>query len=235
MYRPMTPETASTDSANLQTFLVRLLFCDRTFSRYCENAEAIAAEFNLSPASLVQLPDCATPQLIAERHGRKMGVLSEIRNAFGQAYPLIEAIPEYRFENFLCDDAFFAASSGLPHPHGAGSGYENVSKFFFWARNRLAFSGSAARAEAGLMMKGDFAAYLIGLYKRGSQDFYRQFARGIYWREDTEHPLPIILMTAELHVFRLAEEAQRRALLKSGAVDLDRLSPGGNEADIDPI
>lgn len=231
----MTPETASTDPANLQIFLVRLLFCDMTFARYCADPEAIAAEFSLSPASLAQLPDCATPQLIAERHGRKMGVLGEIRKAFGQAYPLIEAIPEYRFENFLCDDAFFSASSGLPHPHGAGGGYENISKFFFWARNRLALCGSPARLKAGLMMKGDFAAYLIGLHNRGSQDFYRQFARGIYWREDSEHPLPIILMTAEHHVFRIADDRQRRAMLTSGAVDLDRLSPGGIEADTDLI
>lgn len=221
----MTPETPAVDAERLQTLMVRLLFCDMTFEKYRRDPAAAAAAFGLGPQSLALLPAADTPQLLAERHGRKMGVLGEVKKIFGQAYPLIDAIPEYRFEDFLCDDAFFDASSGLPHPYGVGPGYENASKFFFWVRKRLDFTRTSTRINAGLTMKGDFSAYLINLHNRGSHDYYRRFQHGIYWHEFPDRPLPVIMMTPERQVFRVTETAPYRSVCQSGAIDIDRLEP----------
>lgn len=226
----MTPDTnhgisgAASDAGRLQTLFVRLLFCDHTYERYCADQSSLANEFGVDIDALSDLPDPGTPQLIAERHGRKMGVLGEVRKTFARGYGLIAALPGYHFEDFLCSDAFFDDTSGLPHPHGVGPGYENASKFFFWSRNTLDLNGSSERQHARLMLNGDFAAYLIGQRNRGAEGYFQRFADGAYWREDTSRPLPVILMTTQLAVYRIAEEAPHQNLLAK-AIDLDTLTP----------
>lgn len=221
----MIPETDRVDAARLQTLFVRLLFCDVTFDSYRHDPLRVATAFGLGTDALALLPDGDMPQLLAERHGRKMGVVGEIRKVFVRSYPLIEALPEYRLEDFLCDDVFFDAGAGLPHPYGVGPGYENASKFFFWARNTLRLSGSPARLSAALALKGDFSAYLIDQYQRGSHDYYRRFQHGIYWHEAAAGKVPIILMTAERHMFRITDTARYRTASETGAIDLDLLQP----------
>lgn len=225
----MLPETQTSEAARLQTLAVRLMFCDTTYELYRRDPGSAAAAFGLEASALAYLPAADMPQLRAERRGRKLGVLGEIRKTFGQAYPLIEALPEYAFENFLCDDAFFDPTSGLPHPYGTGPGYENASKFFFWARTHLTLSGAPGRVNAGLAMKGDFSAYLIDQHKRGSHEYYRRFSQGVFWREFPHRLLPIILMTAERHVFRIDDAARGDQVRRSGAFDLDGLTPEAPE------
>lgn len=215
---------AASDAGRLQTLFVRLLFCDITYERYRADRPALANEFGVDIDALSDLPDPDAPQLIAERHGRKMGVLREVRKTFARAYDLIEALPGYSFEDFLCSDAFFDDTSGLPHPYGVGPGYENASKFFFWTRTTLDLDGSAERLHVRLMVNGDFAAYLIDQHNRGAEAYYRRFANGIYWREAASRPRPVILMTAQLDVYRIVEDAAHQEIL-ANAIDLDALTP----------
>ena len=222
----MTPDALDivSNAGRLQTLFVRLLFCDVTYERYRADRPALAHEFGIDIGALSGLPDPDALQLIAERHGRKTGVLIEVKKTFARAYALIEALPEYSFADFLCSDAFFNDASGLPHPYGVGPGYENASKFFFWVRSTLRLDGSAARLNARLTLNGDFAAYLIDQNRRGAVDYYRRFANGIYWREAADNPLPIILMTAQLDVYRISD-ANQYPDLQANAIDLDGVAP----------
>ena len=75
------------------------------------------------------------------------------------------------------------------------------------------------------MMNGDFAANLIDQYGRGAEPYYRRFSKGIYWRETSDAALPVIFMTPERHVFRVADAAQFKQVQSAGAIDLDALTP----------
>lgn len=214
-------------AGRLQNLFVRLLFCDVTYERYRADRPGLARDFDVDPGALADLPDPDAPQLVAERRGRKAGVMGEIRKTFAQSYELIEGFPEYSFEDFLCSDTFFDDAAGLPHPSGVGPGYECASKFFFWVRRTLNLAALAAdappdRLQARLMLNGDFAAYLIDQYNRGADSFYRRFANGIYWRESPALPRPVILMTAQLDVYRIGDRNQYRDMM-AGAADLDDL------------
>ena len=212
-------------AARLQDLFVRLLFCDVTFDRYRADPASLVAEFGLGRDVLTALPDPGTPQLAAERHGRRTSVEREIRKVFGQSYTLIANLPGFVFGDFLCSDGFYDPRTGLPHPFGSGPGYENASKFFFWAKRNIDFDGPPDGARARWTMHGDFAAHLLEQYRRGAEDYYRRFARGIFWRERPDMDLPVTLMTANRRVYRIAAERQRQETIRSGAADLDNLAP----------
>jgi len=223
----MTPENTTADSgaARLQNLYVRLLFCDATFERYGQDPEGLADAYGIDDDAFSALPNADAPQLLAERHGRKSGVLIEVKKVFGQSYALIEAMPEFTFADFLSADAFFDDASGLPHPYGVGPGYENASKFYFWARENLRLDGDPQRLQVRSMMNGDFAANLIDQHSRGAEPYYQRFSNGIYWRETRDAALPVIFMTPERHVFRVADAAQFKQVQSAGAIDLDGLTP----------
>ncbi|MAI49602.1 MAG: hypothetical protein CMM16_03420 [Rhodospirillaceae bacterium] len=214
-----------TAAARLQSLYVHLLFCDKTYERYVENPEELAKAYRIDNDALSALPEAAAPQLLAERHGRRAGVLIEVKRVFGQSYSMIEALPEFTFSNFLSSKAFFDDASGLPHPYGVGPGYENASKFYFWARENLRLAGESRRLHLHSMMNGDFAANLIDQYSKGAEPYYRRFSRGIYWRETNDAALPVIFMTPERHVFRIADAGKLEQVLSAGAIDLDDLTP----------
>jgi hypothetical protein len=227
----MTPESGYTDTSagRLQNLFVRLLFCDITYERYRVDRPSLARDFEIDLDTLTALPDPDAPQLIAERRGRKAGVIGEIRKTYAQSYELIEVLPGYSFQEFLCSDAFFDDAAGLPHPTGVGPGYESASKFFFWTRHTLNLSTLAAdappdRLHARLMLNGDFAAYLIDQHNRGADAYYQRFANGVFWRESPASQRPVILMTAQLDVFRIGDDNQFHDML-AGAADLDDLHP----------
>ena len=223
----MTPENtiAETAAARLQSLCVHLLFCDKTYERYVENPEELADAYRIDNDALSALPNAASPQLLAERHGRKAGVLIEVKKVFGQSYSMIEAVPEFTFADFLSSEAFFDYASGLPHPYGVGPGYENASKFYFWARENLRLAGESRQLQLRSMMNGDFAANLIDQYGRGAEPYYRRFSKGIYWRETSDAALPVIFMTPERHVFRIADAAKFEQVQSAGAINLDGLTP----------
>ena len=153
--------TETTHAARLQELYVRLIFCDDTFDLYQTNPREFLTSYDLDETVLASLPDANTPQLQAERRGRRHGVEHEIRSAFGQSYVLVEQRPHYAFGDVLCPDAFYDPGAGLPHPFGSGPGYENVSKFFFWAMAAVDFASPPDGPQARWMFNGDFAAYLL--------------------------------------------------------------------------
>lgn len=223
----MTPEnaTAETGAARLQNLYVRILFCDETFERFRDDGPALAGEYGLDSAALAALPQPEAPQLLAERRGRQIGVKIEVQKTFAQSYEMIETLDGFDFARFLSSEAFFGDASGLPHPFGVGPGYDNASKFYFWARDNLSLDGTPQRLQVRSMMNGDFAANLIDHHERGADPYYRRFAKGIYWRESGRAALPVIFMTPERHVFRIADDAQYAKMRSTGAIDLDNLMP----------
>lgn len=223
----MTPEsdTADTGAARIQDLYVRILFCDKTFERFRDDGKALAREYGIDEDTLSALPAADAPQLIAERRGRQIGVMNEVKKTFARSFDLIDALDDFAFATFLGSDEFFGDVSGLPHPYGVGPGYDNASKFYFWARSHLALGGTPQRLQVRSMMNGDFAANLIDHQMRGADPYYDRFAHGIYWRETGDAKMPAIFMTPERHVFRIADDAQYRKLLSTGAIDLDGLTP----------
>lgn len=214
----------------LQTLFVRLLFCDRTLQRYREDPAALAADYGLTREAIAELPDPDGNQMRAERHGRRAGVLREIQRNFPNAWQLLEQRTGFTFDDFLSSDEFYDPGAALPHPHGIGQGYENSSKFFFWARRTLGLDRPGADAQLRLMLTGDFGSYLVTQYGLGSADFYARFANGVCWRETPGSDLPMMYMTAERHLFRYTLESQYAELRRMGAVDLDALAPQGAPA-----
>lgn len=215
--------------AALQTLFIRMLFCDRTLERLRNDPAAVAAEYGLAAEALSELPDPDSDQMKAERHGRRAFVLTELRRNFQNAWPVLEKHPSFRFEDFLSSDTFYDPASALPHPYGVGPGYENSSKFFFWARHALALDAardmSGADGQLRMVLCADFAAYLTGQYQRGAPPFYDRFANGVWWRETPGRELPVFYMDVDRHLFRFTEIAQKVDMLAKGATELDTLRP----------
>ena len=212
-------------AARIQALYVRLLFCDETYDRYRSDRPGLAAAFDLDERALDDLPKADAGQLIAERKGRRIGVLNEIQAVFAQSYGLLEKRSDYRVEEFLCSDAFFDAGSGLPHPYGSGPGYENASKFYFWVRKTLCFGTGPEDMQTRMMLNGDFAAHLIARYADGSDKYFQRFSNGIYWRESVTGDLPVIFMTPERHVYRIGDAEGAKQAMASRPYDLDSLRP----------
>ncbi|MGB0631621.1 MAG: hypothetical protein ACPGRZ_13100 [Alphaproteobacteria bacterium] len=219
----MTTDAGS--AVRLQELFVRLLFCDDTFEAYRTDPQRLLSIYDLDGSALAALPKPDTPQLQAERQGRRTGVEQEIRKVFGQSYGLLEKHPGYDFGDFLCSDAFYDPGAGLPHPFGSGPGYENASKFYFWVVAALDFASAPDGAQTRWMVNGDFAAHLIEQHNLGADDYYRRFAEGVFWRERADTALPVIHMNGDRQVFRIADAAALDSLLDAGTVCLDDLSP----------
>lgn len=213
-----------------QNLFVRLLFCDDTLARYKADPASVAASFGLDVVDIGTVPDPDGRQMRAERHGRKMAVLSEIRRNFPNGYPALEARDDFSIERFLSSDDFYDPASALPHPFGVGQGYENSSKFFFWVRRALGLDTAAVDPQLRLMVFGDFASYLVGQAASGAHPYYRRFAQGVFWRETPGADLPLLYMTAERHFFRYTLDAQRAELDRQGSADLDALVPDARPA-----
>ena len=209
----------------LQELYVRMLFCDDTFEVYRTDPWQLLSSYELDASALAALPDPDAPQLRAERRGRKAGVEQEVRKVFGQSYPLLEKIPGYKFEDFLSADAFYDPGAGLPHPFGSGPGYENASKFYFWAVSAIDFDTTPDGRQARWMLNGDFAAHLIEQHNFGADDYYRRFASGVIWRERAAAPLPAIHMNGNRQIYRIADRSALDKLSAAGAVWLDELTP----------
>ena len=219
----MTTET--THAVRLQELYFRLLFCDETFDLYRTNPRELLTSYDLDETVLASLPGANTPQLQAERRGRRHGVEHEIRSAFGQSYVLVEKRPHYAFANFLCSEAFYDPGAGLPHPFGSGQGYENMSKFFFWPMAAVDLASPTDGPQARWLFNGDFAAHILELPSLGADDYYRQFAQGMIWRDRPGIPLPAIRMNVDRQVFRIADMAALDAIVAAGAVRLETLAP----------
>lgn len=208
-----------------QNLFVRLLFCDDTLARYKDDPQSVAKAFGLDTDVIDTLPDPDGRQMRAERHGRKMAVLSEIRRNYPNGYPALETRDDFTIERFLSSDEFYDPAAALPHPYGVGQGYENSSKFFFWVRRVLGLDDPGVDPQLRLMVFGDFASYLVGQASGGAHDYYRRFGQGVFWRETPGTDLPLLYMTAERHFFRYTLDAQRAELDRQGSADLDALAP----------
>ena len=138
---------------------------------------------------------------------------------------MVEKRPHYAFADFLCSDAFYDPGAGLPHPFGSGPGYENVSKFFFSAMAAVDFASPPDGPQARWLFNGNFAAYLLEQHSLGADDYYRQFAQGVIWRERPGILLPAIHMNVDRQVFHIADMAALDAIVAAGAVRLETLAP----------
>ncbi len=228
----MTTATATPDDARhrlerLQTLYVRLLFCTRTLEAYRRAPAEILAEYDLPAETARQIPDVEAPQFTAEARGRRELVRREVDRWFTRTRERPAAATEAPpFDEFLSSDAFYDPRAGLPHSAGVGPGYEAVSKYFFFLRDRFGLDRPAADIDLRSAVHMDFAQYLMDVTSRPHDPYYDRFTGGVYWPERPGEAIPVHLVSDRLYLFVLKDPEKIRQLAAIGLRDLDDVMPG---------
>lgn len=124
------------------------------------------------------------------------------------------------FKKFIYSDYFFRANLGSPHPYGIGTGYENISKFFFWAKD-VGFD-LTSDPELKFLLYSEFAIYLVQMIPHASDPYFNQFKSGITF--ELADGSTVAVSTNE-NVRRIKKNVL--SLLKDKEFfDLDQLVPG---------
>jgi hypothetical protein len=180
-----------------------------------------------------KIADIESEQFRAECHGRHLIVERAITGAFGGTLKLMKerfrgkdahaTIPD--LDDFLCSDSFYNPGRGLPHSSGAGSGYDNISKYFFWLKDRLGLAQPACDVDLRTQAYSEFAAFLIGEYSRPHDPWFDRFKGGLYWPHSPSAPMPVLLMTEKLDLLSIGNPATANQFPQIGLIDLDTLDP----------
>ena len=216
----------------MQTLFIRLLFCERTLDAYRRDAAEVLAEYGLSPETARQIPDIDAPQFAAEARGRRELVRREVDRWFKRTGERLSGdaaghgAEPHRFEDFLSSDFFYDPRMGLPHPSGVGPGYEAVSKYFFWLRDRYGIDRPEANLDLRSAIHMDFAQYLMDIKSRPHDPYYDRFTGGVFWPERAGQANPVHLVTDELYLFIIKDPEKIRQLPVIGLRDLDGIGPG---------
>jgi hypothetical protein len=233
---PALPEETRERLERLQALFIRLMFCERTLEDYRRAPAEVLAEFGLAEAVQDQIPDVDTPQFVAEARGRRELVRREVDRWFTRTGERLtgggNGVLSHRFEDFLSSDFFYDPRAGLPHPSGVGPGYEAVSKYFFWLRDRHAIDRQGADVELRSAIHMDFAQYLMDVISRPRDPYFDRFTGGVYWPETPGQAIPVMLVTDQLYLFTLKDPEKIRQLAQIGLRDLDEVKPG--EWDYEP-
>ena len=226
----------------LQELHVRLLFCHRTRNLWRTAPEEVLSTFGLEGDARGLLADIEGAQFQAEAHGRRVGVQKGVERGFPKTQKYLAAQadaakngpPSFEdspgFEDFLGSDHFFDPSCGLPHSSGIGSGYENISKYFFWLRD----AHRLAHPETDVTLRNsayeEFATYLINQYNQPHVPYFDRFKGGLFWRREPGRELPVMLLSDKYALFTLASRETIAQLPVIGLIDLDDLVPEPGQA-----
>lgn len=239
---PAIPEETRERLERLQALFIRLMFCESTLEDYRRAPAEVLVEFGLAEAVQDQIPDVDTPQFVAEARGRRELVRREVDRWFTRTGERLTGVGAgngagngagpHRFEDFLSSDFFYDPRAGLPHPSGVGPGYEAVSKYFFWLRDRYAIDRQGADIDLRSAIHMDFAQYLMDVISRPRDPYFDRFTGGVYWPETPGQAIPVHLVTDKLYLFKLKDPEKIRQLAEIGLRDLDDVTPG--EWDYEP-
>jgi hypothetical protein len=176
-------------------------------------------------------PDPQSPGHKAEIYGRRVLICRELIQRFPKSWEKLQIdssdsrVPK-AITPFFSSEYFFDPEFSLPSPEGLGPGYENVSKFFFWAKATLF---QAQYAEFNDLLNLEFALHLMAQREEAVDLFYCQFENGIFWRSLLPGRLSILTPNLSLYQFEAKEsgleEKFSREFKSHGLYDLDRLAP----------
>lgn len=206
----------------IQELYVRLFFCDLTLEKYRNNPEATLDERGISLAARQALPNVDSENFRAEIHGRRSLIARELSARYPEtfaAYFGSKTKPDVLvnstlFCEFLSSDSFLLPYDSFPHPYGIGLGYENISKFFFWARRQnLPTLHTPLRTE--------FSRYLLAQTKHAREVAFQVFKKGIFFEVSST----ITLMLADQRTFQLTGTIPEQ-LRTAGFIDLNQIQAG---------
>lgn len=218
---------------SLQSLHIRLLFCRHTRAAWRDSPERVLKDMGLPAETKTQFADIASDQFKAESHGRRVVVersvaqfFKETQNCLAQrtaSTGFTASIPT--FDDFLCSDYFLDPRNGLPHASGVGSGYENISKYFFWLRHAFALARAGADIDLRTHAYSEFAIYLVNQVNRPHEPYYDQFKGGLYWPKVPGEPMPVMLLSDKFVLFTIGNAETAAQLPGIGLLNLDDLNP----------
>lgn len=238
----MTADPAASDRAPrlsrpqleaLQTLFIRLLFSGETLKAFQDAPDGVLDRYGLPASARRLLPDPHSKNFLAESRGRRIGVVREIDARYERTAAFFkdrarQAGPgpaPLQYDEFLASDYFLDPDHALPHPYGVGPGYENVSKFFFWLRDRYGLNRPGADIGLRASVYSDFALYLVTLRMRPCHPYYDRFKGGVCWTQVAGQDVPAMLLTEDQVLVTLKDPAKAGEIRRVGIVDLDTLVP----------
>lgn len=221
----------------LQTLLIRLMFSATTLKSFQDDPGKVLEQCGLPAEAERLLPDPHSKNFLAEGRGRQVVVEREISARFERMVAFFsdrarQPGPDtgpLDFGEFLSTDYFLGTSHALPHPDGVGPGYENVSKFYFWIRDRYGLNRPGANVALRLSVYADFALYLLYLRKRPCHAYYDRFKGGVCWSKVPGQPVPMMLLTDDQVLATVSNPAKAEEIRRVGIVDLDTVVPEPRE------
>lgn len=222
-----TPAAVRARLVALQRLYIRLLHCVDTAREYAEVPAHVLARYGLSPADRASLPDTTGARHLAEMHGRRLLCASELSTALPAALALLageqssprEIAHAAWFQAFLASEHFYAPERSLPDAWGIGRGYEGVSRFFFWARDRV---GDAAVLDA---LFRDFALWLVRSAADATHPSWSKLAKGSFWRRPGAEAGSFTVVSSAGTIIELSGDHTPSQLQALGLVDLCKLAP----------
>lgn len=121
---------------------------------------------------------------VAECNGKKIVVLKEIFNVYKEFFnsyfeneaSMNDVLNSDLFNNFLLSEEFYGVDKSFPHYTGIGKGYENSSKFFFYAlKNAPAYE---------LELYTSIALHIHMQAQLSNVDFFKNFKESIIFKVD---------------------------------------------------
>lgn len=227
------PRLSRPQLESLQTLLIRLMFSAATLKDFQDDPRRTLEQHGLPADAERLLPDPRSKNFLAEAHGRQIVVEREISARFERTVAFFnnrgtQAGPDtgpLAFGEFLASDYFLGTRHALPHPDGVGPGYENVSKFYFWIRDRYGLDRPGANIALRLSVYADFALYLLYLRKRPCHPYYDRFKGGVCWSQVPGRRVPLMLLTDDQVLATVNNPAKADEILRVGIVDLDAVVP----------
>lgn len=212
----------------MQKLHIELLFCERTRSRWLRSPDDVLAANGLPAEAKSRFADITSEQFQAECHGRRVLVERTIGAAFPKTSERLAArkIPlDPRFDDFLCSEYFFDPRFALPHVSGVGTGYENISKYFFWLRQNFHLASGTADAALREAAYTEFAAWLLKQYLGPHDPWFDRFKGGIFWPQTLDKEIPVTLLSDKGVIFTVSDRDTIKQLPQIGLVSLDDLQP----------
>lgn len=167
-------------------------------------------------------------KLKSEFYGRRMLVAIEIMDRFKSSMKEfflrdditpIDFIKDEQLSSFFDSENFLKSHHCLPSPEGIGKGYENISKFYFWAMTNI------KSKEFIEMLKLEMASYVLSQSLGAVDNFFNKFSNGIF----IESIAGGYLVTKEGDVFEMNNQEHIRNIKDLGVFNLKDLLMSGNE------
>ena len=141
----------------------------------------------------------------SEVYGRRILISNEISDRFKVSLKIYFKNDSFSSKDFVEDEclslffnsSFFIKSKyGLPAVEGIGNGYENISKFYFWALENV------TNKDFIEMLQLEMSVYLIMQNESSLDTYFKRFSNGIL----VKNGLNTFFVTSDCDVFELNDQ-----------------------------